>query len=129
MRRDGAQQSVRDARDTIVPVAFHFPGSLAPCAQRVAVSGSFNAWNTESHRLTKTPQGEWTVTVFLPPGRVVYCFDVDGTPWLDPGDDGRIPNSWGSEYSVRNVRSAPRISALRHQRRRPGPAKPVSAQR
>lgn len=31
--------------------------------------------------------------------------------WLDPGDDGRIPNGWGSEYSVRHVAVEPRMVA------------------
>jgi len=47
----------------------------------------------------------WATTLYLPPGRVVYCFEVDGVCWLDPHDDARIPNGWGSEYSVRFVGS------------------------
>jgi hypothetical protein len=35
------------------------------------------------------------------PGRLP--FSVDGTKWLDPDDDKRLPNDWGSEYSVRDV--------------------------
>jgi hypothetical protein len=50
------------------------------------------------------PEGDWVVKIDLPPGRTVYYFDVDGAYWLDPNDDGRIPNGWGSEYSVRYVR-------------------------
>lgn len=34
---------------------------------------------------------------------VVYHFDVDGAFWLDPHDEARIPNAWGSEFSVRQV--------------------------
>lgn len=77
---------------------------LAPRAQHVAVVSSFNGWDPRAHQLTKTPEGNWRITVFLPPGRVVYCFSVDGIPWLDPGDEGRVANGWGSEYSVRYVR-------------------------
>jgi len=43
------------------------------------------------------------ITLYLPPGRTIYCFNVDGAYWLDPDDDGRVPNGWGSEYSVRHV--------------------------
>jgi hypothetical protein len=43
--------------------------------------------------------------VYLPPGRVLYSFWVDGMMWLDPNDEGRVPNAWGSEYSVRYVRA------------------------
>jgi len=39
---------------------------------------------------------------------VVYLFDMDGEFWLDPGDDERIPNSWGSEYSVRHIAATPK---------------------
>jgi hypothetical protein len=64
-----------------------------------------------SHLLTKTPEGNWATTIYMCPGRILYCFDVDGTAWLDPNDDGRIPNGWGSEYSVRNVQSNPEPAA------------------
>jgi hypothetical protein len=38
---------------------------------------------------------------------VVYLLDVDGECWLDPDDEERMPNSWGSEYSVRYVGATP----------------------
>lgn len=57
-----------------------------------------------AHPLTRQANGDWATTVYLPPDRVVYCFYVDGVFWLDPEDDERVPNSWGSEYSVRHVR-------------------------
>jgi 1,4-alpha-glucan branching enzyme len=88
----------------VVRVKFMFPQMLAPRARRVAVISSFNGWDDKAHPLTKTSNGDWSITVFLPPGRVVYCFSVDGVPWLDPGDEGRVANGWGSEYSVRFVR-------------------------
>jgi hypothetical protein len=91
-------------RAAVQPVRFRFPGRLAPAARRVFVLGSFNGWKPSSHPLTKTSEGDWVTTIFLTPGRIVYCFDVDGTAWLDPNDDGRIPNGWGSEYSIREVR-------------------------
>ena len=90
--------------NTLVPVIFRFPGTLAPRAGQVAVVGSFNGWNPAAHLLTKTSDGDWTITLYLPPGRAVYGFSVDGTLWLDPHDEGRICNSWGSEYSIRYIR-------------------------
>jgi len=87
----------------LVPVTFRFPGNLAPRARQVCIAGSFNRWDPESHPLKPTSDGDWTATIYLPPGRVVYCYWVDGTVWLDPGDDGRVPNAWGSEYSVRFI--------------------------
>jgi hypothetical protein len=70
----------------------------------VFVLGSFNGWNSGSHPLKNTANGDWLTTIYLSPGRIVYYFDVDGAAWLDPNDDRRIPNGWGSEYSVREVR-------------------------
>jgi hypothetical protein len=91
----------------IVPVTFRFPKTLAPNVRRVAVRGSFNAWQADAHPLRKDADGEWGVTINLCPSRIVYYFDVDGVPWLDPDDDGRVPNEWGSEYSVRRIGEAP----------------------
>jgi AMP-activated protein kinase-like protein len=90
----------------LVPVRFRFPGVLAPGAQRVAVLGSFNGWDPTVHLLTKTGDGDWAITIYLPPGRALYHFSVDGRFWLDPHDEGRVPNGWGSEYSIRHVRAA-----------------------
>jgi hypothetical protein len=69
----------------------------------VAVIGSFNGWAPTAHRLARTADGGWTITVYLPPGRILYHFAVDGAFWLDPFDEGRVPNGWGTEYSVRYV--------------------------
>ncbi len=80
---------------TLQPVTFRFPGSLAPGAKRVGVVGPFNGWNPTVHLLVRAMSGDWSIRVYLPAGRVIYCFDVDGTSWLDPNADGRIPNAWG----------------------------------
>ena len=53
--------------------------------------------------MAKTATGDWTVVVHLRPGRYLYHIWVDGVPWLDPHDDGREPNTWGTEYSIRYV--------------------------
>ncbi len=95
---------------TLTPVVFRFPGTLVPRAGRVAVVGSFNGWDPKAHLLTKTANGDWTITIYLSPGRTVYRFSVDEAFWLDPRDEGRIPNSWGSEYSIRYVRRRMRRS-------------------
>lgn len=100
---------------TLIPTTFKFPGGLAPGARRVAVVGSFNGWNATAHPLMRTPDGDWTITVYLPAARIVYGFDVDGAFWLDPFDEARLPNGWGSEYSVRSVASG----MIRDHRRSP----------
>ena len=91
---------------TLVPVTFRFPVRLAPTARKVSVVGSFNGWNPLVHPMQRTDDGVWTITVYLAPGRALYLFSVDDTMWLDPADDGRVPNTWGSEYSVRHVATA-----------------------
>ena len=57
--------------------------------------------------MSRRTGSDWTVTIYLPLGRVLYLFDVDGEFWLDPFDEERMPNSWGSEYSVRHVVATP----------------------
>ena len=93
-------------------MTFRFPSVLTPGAQRVSLLGPFNNWTPNVHPLTSKGNGWWIATIHLPPGRVAYCFEVDGTTWLDPNDHGRAPNGWGSEYSVRDVEpiSEPRTS-------------------
>jgi Glycogen recognition site of AMP-activated protein kinase len=89
----------------LVPVTFRFPAHLAPEAQTVSVVGPFNGWNSTAHPLRRACNTDWQITIYLSPGRVVYMFRVDGVMWFDPDDEGRIPNSWGSEYSLRQVTS------------------------
>jgi 1,4-alpha-glucan branching enzyme len=96
----------------VVAVTFHFPGARVPTAKRVSVIGSFNAWDPQVHRLRKSPEGDWRITIHLSPSRVVYCFDVDGIAWLDSADDGRVPNGWGSEYSVRYVNESETLDEI-----------------
>ena len=91
---------------TVVPTTFRFPARLVPTARRVSVVGSFNGWNPTVHAMRRPQDDDWTITVYLSPGRAVYLFSVDGVMWLDPEDDERIPNGWGSEYSIRLVTEA-----------------------
>ncbi len=95
----------------VVPVTFQLPNYLVPAASRIAVRGSFNGWKADAHPLRKNVEGNWRITIYLCPSRIVYYFDVDGVPWLDPDDDGRVPNGWGSEYSVRRVGETPQAPA------------------
>ncbi len=88
---------------SLTAVTFRFPGSFAPAARRVAVVAPFNGWDPTVHPLVRTTRGDWTITIYLPSGRAIYYFDVDGVAWLDPNDDGRIRNASGSEYSVRLI--------------------------
>lgn len=72
-------------------------------ARRIAIAGSFNDWSDSKDVLSLRPDGWWMVTLTLPPGAYLYLSLVDGFPFNDPDDDGRIPNAWGGEYSLRRV--------------------------
>ena len=100
---DAAHGTGRRVLAELVPVTFQFPNALAPTTARVSILGPFNGWTAGVHVMQKTQGSCWAITLYLPPGRAVYCFEVDGARWLDPHDDARIPNGWGSEYSVRFV--------------------------
>jgi hypothetical protein len=85
-------------------VYLKFDGRRIPQARSVALGGAFNRWDTSVHRLTLQPNQWWTISITLAPGEYPYLFLVDGVPWNDPADDGRVPCEWGGEYSVRVVR-------------------------
>ena len=94
-------QSIRQG---IKKVVFRFDGRRMPRACSVALVGSFNRWDTSVHQLTLQPDGWWTISLTLAPGKYPYLFIVDGVPWNDLEDDGRVPCEWGGEYSLRVIR-------------------------
>jgi hypothetical protein len=94
----------RPIRASIRTVVFRFDGRRMPSARSVALVGSFNRWDTSVHRLTLQPDGWWTISLTLATGEYPYLFIVDGVPWNDLEDDGRVPCEWGGEYSLRVVR-------------------------
>ena len=69
--------------------------------------GSFNGRDPTAHRMRRTEDDAWAITVYLAADRAVYLFSVDGVMWVDPADDERLPNGGGSEYSVRRVGAEP----------------------
>jgi 1,4-alpha-glucan branching enzyme len=94
-------QPIKRGTDT---VDFRFDGRRIPGARSVALVGPFNQWDTSVHRLTLEPDGCWTTSLSLAPGEHPYMFMVDGVPWNDLEDDGRVPCEWGGQYSLRVVR-------------------------
>ena len=57
----------------------------APSAKAVYVTGSFNGWNTTSHKMVKDSNGVWTLTLQnLTSGVYEYKFMVDGAWHMDP---------------------------------------------
>jgi 1,4-alpha-glucan branching enzyme len=72
-----------------------------PQAKSAVVAGSFNSWDLKKTPLRKEGNGDWKVTVWLPPGRYEYRFVVDGNHWMsDPNAKESIQNSFGSSNSV-----------------------------
>jgi 1,4-alpha-glucan branching enzyme len=58
----------------------------APQAKAVFVAGTFNDWKPDATALRNhPPNGEWTATLSLPPGRHEYKFVVDGQWCCEPG--------------------------------------------
>jgi 1,4-alpha-glucan branching enzyme len=76
----------------------------APQARQVSLAGSFNSWNTNTLSAKKDSRGNWAVKVNLRPGRYEYKFLVDGS-WLnDPHCRSYIPNAFGSQNSLIEVK-------------------------
>ena len=69
----------------------------APEAHQVSLAGDFNGWKTDSTRLMKTNNGEWTTSLSLKPGVYDYRFFVDGEWRDDPRSTQRVPNTFGTQ--------------------------------
>ncbi len=70
-------------------------------ANAVSVVGSFNGWSPETHRLQKTAEGHWELTLSLAPGRYAYRFLIDQKKQvLDPSTAVTEPDGYGGQNSV-----------------------------
>ena len=71
----------------------------------VHLAGSFNNWNSMTHRLNrKNGNGTYSATLLLPVGRYEYKFIVDGTWQCDPACADQTMNEHGSLNSVLEVK-------------------------
>jgi 1,4-alpha-glucan branching enzyme len=75
----------------------------APETQGVLLAGTFNEWDGEATPVKKGEDGNWDVTLKLPPGHHEYKFVVDGQWCCEPGCDGTngdcpkcVSNQFGS---------------------------------
>ncbi|MEO2089989.1 MAG: isoamylase early set domain-containing protein [Gemmataceae bacterium] len=75
----------------------------APHAERVVVTGSFCAWDPNTHVLKKHQDGCWETRIPLARGRHEYRFVVDGTWANDPTCSELVPTPYGSTNCVLNV--------------------------
>ncbi len=81
-----------DAEAIQIPTQFVFEHGEA---QSITLVGDFNDWKGEAMPLTRLPNGLWTTTVPLLPGRHVYAYLVNGTLLLA---DPRAPKSGDADY-------------------------------
>lgn len=75
-----------------VPTQFVFENAAAA---EISLVGDFNDWKVGETKLTKLPNGLWTTTVPLPPGRHVYAYVLDGTLLVA---DPRAPKAGDADY-------------------------------
>lgn len=64
-------------------IRFTFAGADA---QSVYLAGDFNGWSTTSTPLARDPQGMWSVTIPVSPGKHEYKLVVDGQWVADPSN-------------------------------------------
>lgn len=79
---------------------FYLKGHLH--AAQVILAGSFNGWDEESLRMSRTDDG-WEVRIQLTPGEYHYKFIADGQ-WLhDPANPRKVRNEHGTFNSILKI--------------------------
>ena len=75
---------------------------VAPTANTVSLSGSFNEWQPDGVQLTRNPEtGIWSGTIPLRPGEHQYMFVIDGAEWIpDPDAHAQVDDGFGQTNSV-----------------------------
>jgi len=79
---------------------------IAPGAMSVQLMGDFTHWQKNPIPMEKGAQGVWQATVELLPGTHHYRFFVDGQWYDDPECTLRVPNPYGGENMVRQVKAS-----------------------
>jgi 1,4-alpha-glucan branching enzyme len=75
----------------------------APAATSVLLVGDFTDWQQKAIPMEKGPDGVWTTSLKLPPGKHSYLFIVDGQWCEDPACPAKVPNPFGGYDMVREV--------------------------
>jgi 1,4-alpha-glucan branching enzyme len=78
-------------------IKFIVPKEIATGASSIAVTGTFNDWNQNSHQLEKQKNGDFRLDVVVEPDREYeFRYIVDGTRWENAHNADRY---YWSDYS------------------------------
>jgi 1,4-alpha-glucan branching enzyme len=94
----GSQKAVRKAGKK---VPFVVKGIEA---KSISVTGDFSGWSEDGICLTQGLDGEWQTSIKLEPGEYQYRLRVDGEWRSDPSAHKFVPNPFGSDNCVLEVR-------------------------
>jgi 1,4-alpha-glucan branching enzyme len=76
-----------------------------PCAERVAVVGTFNRWQDEALPMQPDGNGWWTAVTALPQGEHRFRYLADGGRWYtDFASNGVEHGRWGWNRHARRPR-------------------------
>ncbi|MDP2646103.1 MAG: glycogen-binding domain-containing protein [Desulfobacterales bacterium] len=89
------------SRQPRVKVIFYLE---SPNASEVKLAGDFNKWSIKKHPMKKNAAGQWQKTVMLYPGRYEYKFLVNGKWELDPDNDWKCINCFGTGNNIISVK-------------------------
>ena len=83
-----------------VTITFQLPETI--WAETVHLVGDFNDWSRRSHPLSRTSNGQWTLSIDLPEGNAYqFRYLIDGTHWQnDWNADRYVSNPFGGDNSV-----------------------------
>ena len=81
---------------------------------RIAVAGSFNAWNATDHPLADADKdGIWEATYDLPAGKIEYKFVVNGDQWMaDEHAAQTAADGFGGQNAIAIIADKPLIVGL-----------------
>lgn len=87
-------------QETVKKISFTFE---SPAAQSISVAGDFNGWDNDRTQLRRGKNNIWQRDIKLRSGRYEYKFFVDGNWTIDPKNNNRVGNSFGSQNSVLEI--------------------------
>ena len=97
------KDNARERSKSVISQTFHL---TAPEARLVLLAGDFTRWQHAAIPMRRVGDGVWGATVVLAPGRHAYRLIVDGEWRDDPACRLRVPNPFGSEDMIRDIRQA-----------------------